>query len=187
LAGAATGAPTGGRATTTVVCSGRDAMAGGEGGGATTALEGWRGCGITVFFAGTTVASGAGAADLAAGCTGSTTAAVFFAGAGAPDSAALRARMAFSASPGLETPERSNFGSAAAFAPDFAEGRPLVRYSRTFAASSNSMELEWVFVAVTPTAVSASRMDLLFTSSSRARSLIRTLLIRPFLSSVLCG
>src|SRR4030081_3002022 len=42
------------------------------------------------------------------------------------------------------------------------------------------MELEWVFFSVTPTAVSASRMDLLFTSSSRARSLIRTLLIRPF-------
>jgi hypothetical protein len=161
-------------------------MAGGAGGGATTALEGWRGCGITVFLAGATATSGVGAAAFAAGFAGSA-AAVFFAGAGAPVSAALRARIAFSASPGLETPERSNFGSAAAFAPVFAEERPLVRYSRTFAASSNSMELEWVFVAVTPTAVSASRMDLLFTSSSRARSLIRTLLIRPFLSSVLCG
>src|ERR1700704_817638 len=47
------------------------------------------------------------------------------------------------------------------------------------------MELEWVFFSVTPTAVSASRMALLFTSSSLARSLIRTLLIRPFLYSAL--
>jgi uncharacterized protein YybS (DUF2232 family) len=42
------------------------------------------------------------------------------------------------------------------------------------------MELECVFFSPTPTAVSASRIDLLFTSSSRARSLIRTLFIRPF-------
>src|SRR3954462_15029674 len=47
------------------------------------------------------------------------------------------------------------------------------------------MELEWVFFSVTPTAVSASRMALLFTYSSLARSLIRTLLIRPFLYSAL--
>src|SRR6266852_6400609 len=47
------------------------------------------------------------------------------------------------------------------------------------------MELEWVFFSVTPTAVSASRMALLLTSSSLARSLIRTLLIRPFLYSAL--
>jgi hypothetical protein len=33
---------------------------------------------------------------------------------------------------------------------------------------------------VTPTAVKASRMDLLLTSSSRARSLMRTLLIYSF-------
>src|SRR5215469_1311826 len=47
------------------------------------------------------------------------------------------------------------------------------------------MELEWVFFSVTPTCGSASRMALLFTSSSRARSLIRTLLILPFLFSPL--
>ena len=40
-------------------------------------------------------------------------------------SAALRARMAFSASPGLETLERSNFGSALA-ADLAADGRPFV-------------------------------------------------------------
>jgi hypothetical protein len=53
-------------------------------------------------------------------------------------------------------------------------------YKRTFSASCSSRELECVFFSVTPTIGSVSRMALLFTSSSRARSLIRTLLIRPF-------
>ena len=55
-------------------------------------------------------------------------------------------------------------------------------WTRTFSASCSSSELEWVFFSVTPTSVSVSRMALLFTSSSLARSLIRTLLIRPFFS-----
>ena len=98
-------------------------------------------------------------------------------------SACLRSRIAFSASPGLETFERSNFGLLSVAALDaLAPPRPPVRYARTFSASSASIELECVFFSVTPTATSASRMDLLFTSSSRARSLIRTLLIRPFFS-----
>src|SRR4029077_16241916 len=54
-------------------------------------------------------------------------------------------------------------------------------WARTFSASCSSRELEWVFFSVTPTRGSASRMALLLTSSSLARSLIRTLLIRPFL------
>src|SRR5580704_18130989 len=54
------------------------------------------------------------------------------------------------------------------------------RYTRTFSASCSSKELECVFFSVTPTSGSVSSMALLFTSSSRARSLIRTLLIRPF-------
>jgi hypothetical protein len=53
-------------------------------------------------------------------------------------------------------------------------------YTRTFSASCSSRELECVFFSVTPTSASVSRMALLLTSSSRARSLIRTLLIRPF-------
>jgi hypothetical protein len=53
-------------------------------------------------------------------------------------------------------------------------------YTRTFSASCSSRELECVFFSVTPTTASVSRIALLFTSSSRARSLIRTLLIRPF-------
>jgi hypothetical protein len=55
-------------------------------------------------------------------------------------------------------------------------------YTRTFSASCSSRELECVFFSVTPTSGSVSRMALLLTSSSRARSLMRTLLIRPFVS-----
>ena len=51
---------------------------------------------------------------------------------------------------------------------------------RTRSASSPSRELECVLTPPTPTSLSESRIALLFTSSSRARSLIRTLLIRPF-------
>jgi hypothetical protein len=75
----------------------------------------------------------------------------------------------------LEILERSIFGltsEAEALSreeePDLAE-----KYLRTFSASSSSMELEWVFFSATPTASSASRIALLFTSSSLARSLIR--------------
>jgi hypothetical protein len=53
------------------------------------------------------------------------------------------------------------------------------KYLRTSTASCSSIELECVFFSVTPTAVRASRIALLFTSNSRARSLIRILLIHP--------
>jgi hypothetical protein len=89
--------------------------------------------------------------------------------------------MALSASPGLDTLERSNFGlvsTGCLVAPLLLP--PFLKYSRTLSAWSASIELEWVFPD-TPIASSASRIGLLFTSSSRARSLIRTLLIRPFL------
>ena len=59
-------------------------------------------------------------------------------------------------------------------------------WTRTFSASCSSRELECVFFSVTPTSGSASRMALLLTSSSLARSLIRTLLIRPFCCPALC-
>jgi len=95
-------------------------------------------------------------------------------------SACLRSRMALSASPGLETCDRSNLGRVSAWEARAGRGPRLLKYSRTFSASSSSMELECVFFSVTPTAVRASRMDLLLTSNSRARSLMRTLLIRSF-------
>lgn len=95
-------------------------------------------------------------------------------------SACLRSRIAFIASPGFEMFDKSNFGfcSTACLGALVPRLLPL-KWSRTLWASSASIELEWVF-PVTPIASSASRMGLLFTSSSRARSLIRTLLIRPF-------
>jgi hypothetical protein len=68
---------------------------------------------------------------------------------------------------------------------DCASAEPRM-WARTFSASCSSSELECVFFSVTPTCGSASRMALLFTSSSLARSLIRTLLIRPFCFSALC-
>jgi len=99
-------------------------------------------------------------------------------------SACLRSRIAFSASPGFEILERSILGSLAAAAERAPlDGAPPRRYVRTRAASSSSSELECVFFSVTPTAVKASRIDLLLTSSSRARSLIRTLLIRPLFAT----
>ena len=163
----------------------------------------WRGCGT--IRRGATVSAGAAAlADILAtfaaplvagpaatfappaGATGgfggvATTAAGRTGGAAfAAASACLRSRIAFSASPGLETLDRSNFGLAST-AGLLAEPRlPPLKYPRTFSASSSSIELEWVFFSVTPTAVSASRIDLLFTSSSLAKSLIRTLFIPPF-------
>ena len=51
-------------------------------------------------------------------------------------------------------------------------GRPWTRL-RMISATGSSMELEWVFFSVTPTSVNTSRIDLLFTLSSRAKSLIR--------------
>jgi hypothetical protein len=89
--------------------------------------------------------------------------------------------MAFKASPGLETCERLKLGLASWAGLAAEAGRePRVRKPRTSSASFSSMEDECVFFSVTPTAVKASRMDLLLTSSSRARSLMRTLLIYSF-------
>ena len=95
--------------------------------------------------------------------------------------------IAFSTSPGLEMCDRSILvlmpsGSVRAVRADLAAApSPEPRRCwRTFSASCSSSELECVFFSVTPTSVNTSRMALLLTSSSRARSLIRTLLIRLF-------
>jgi ABC-type sugar transport system permease subunit len=85
----------------------------------------------------------------------------------------------------LDTFDQSifGFGDSSTFARGPVDlAPPLCKCARTRSASSSSSELEWVFFSVTPTVVSTSRMALLFTSSSRAKSLIRTLLIRPFFS-----
>jgi hypothetical protein len=97
------------------------------------------------------------------------------------------ARIAFKTSPGLEMWDRSIFGftpsaSGRAARLDFALW-PLpepCKAARTLSASWSSSELECVFFSVTPTSVNTSRIALLLTSSSLARSLIRILLIRLF-------
>ncbi len=130
--------------------------------------------------AGAAATARGGAAATCPGDGGATTAAGRAGGAALmAASACLRSRIALSASPGLDTFERSNFGFASTAGLLAVEPRFPLKYSRTLSAWSASMELEWVF-PVTPIASSASRIGLLFTSSSRARSLIRTLLIRPF-------
>jgi hypothetical protein len=105
--------------------------------------------------------------------------------------ASLRCVIAFNTSPGREMCDKSILVliSSSPRTPrelDLpAEDEPSAEermYTRTFSASCSSRELECVFFSVTPTSGSVSRMALLLTSSSRARSLIRTLLIRPFVS-----
>jgi hypothetical protein len=105
--------------------------------------------------------------------------------------ASFRCVIAFSTSPGREMFDRSilvliSSSPRSARELDLPAGdEPSAeerRYTRTFSASCSSRELECVFFSVTPTSGSVSRMALLLTSSSRARSLIRTLLIRPFVS-----
>jgi hypothetical protein len=56
------------------------------------------------------------------------------------------------------------------------------RCLRTSSASCSSSELECVFFSVTPTTGRTSRIALLLTSNSRARSLIRILLIHSLVS-----
>jgi len=96
------------------------------------------------------------------------------------------AKIAFSTSPGLEILERSILGRFScslrepAVPPDPAGRDPRSKYPRTRSASCASMELEWVLPSAIPMDSRASRICLLLTSSSRARSLIRTLLIRLF-------
>lgn len=90
--------------------------------------------------------------------------------------------IARSTSPGREIWERSIFVfiSSSVWAAGrvaLAEAEPASAWERrrlrTSSASWSSSELECVFFSVTPTSVRTSRMALLLTSSSRARSLIR--------------
>ena len=92
----------------------------------------------------------------------------------------------FRTSPGLEMCDKSILGlNSSAAGAAARELRPLpgsacsAKYRFTRSASSTSMELECVFFSVTPTCTRASRMALLFTSSSLARSLIRIFCMPP--------
>ena len=185
--------------------------AAGRGDGA-TAVGGAGGATVTAGFsaAGGTIAgraagagvcgteTGAGGADAAAGAAGfaggATTVGLGGAGGagrgGGAAAASFFCVIAFSTSPGREMCDRSILvfisSSPRSVRAERADGdcasdEPRM-WARTFSASCSSSELEWVFFSVTPTSGSASRMALLLTSSSLARSLIRTLLIRPFFS-----
>jgi hypothetical protein len=169
------GAGRGGGALTGDAGTGSDAA-----GGATTertGMAGGAGCAIT----------GAGGGGATGFVTGGKTTAGFSGGA----AASFFCVIAFSTSPGREMCDRSILVliSSSPRSPrelDLPAGDEASaeerRYTRTFSASCSSRELECVFFSVTPTSGSVSSMALLFTSSSRARSLIRTLLIRPFVS-----
>jgi len=175
--------------------TGDDAAGGATTGGAET--TGGAGC----------AATGGAAGLVAAGATtgrpaGGTTTAGFSAGACVTGGAAGRAAtggvaasffcvIALNTSPGREMFDRSIFVLISSsprgpreLALPAADGPSAEErmYTRTFSASCSSRELECVFFSVTPTNGSVSRIALLLTSSSRARSLIRTLLIRPFVS-----
>jgi hypothetical protein len=154
------------------------------GGGATSGLTGG---GATV--AGRLTAAGGATAGLSSG--GAATGIGAGRGAGGGAAASFFCVIARRTSPGREIFDRSilvlisssprnprELDLLAAEEPS-AEER---MYTRTFSASCSSSELEWVFFSVTPTSGSVSRIARLFTSSSRARSLIRTLLIRPFVA-----
>ena len=143
------------------------------------------GGGATAGFGGTAIgAFAAAAAGLTSG-TGGWAAA----GRGGGAAAAAFWLMAFSTSPGLEIWDRSILVLISSASPR-AERADLAvavcdsalarKWARTFSASWSSRELECVFFSVTPTSGSTSRIALLFTSSSLARSLIRILLIRCF-------
>ncbi len=150
-----------------------------------------RGAGVGVA-AGFTTGGAAGAAD--AGTDG---AAVFVVstggrgatgrtGAGGTAAACCFCVMSFSTSPGLEMWDRSILVLISSASRVERADRPRAasavarKCARTLSASKSSSELEWVFFSVTPTSVRTSRIALLLTSSSLARSLIRILLIRPF-------
>lgn len=64
---------------------------------------------------------------------------------------------------------------------------PCPRRRRSSSAISSSRELEWVFLSATPSSGNSSRRTFGFTSSSRASSLMRILLIEDAPAELLCA
>ncbi len=198
VAGAAGGAATGrnegvaacGEA---VECAGREGTATGGAGGAGTVNVGLDdGVGTTKRGAGAFGGSSTG--DLAAGAGGAVTGFVSTGEAAVAGRAGAAAgccllMMAFRTSPGLEMCDRSILVLISSASLRLTRGALLAvcaslaarKWLRTFSASWSSKELEWLFFSVTPISGSTSRIALLFTSSSLARSLIR-IFIRPLAS-----
>jgi hypothetical protein len=154
--------------------------------------------GVTILGAGGAGASLAGFGGNAFGAAGAAKVSVFASAAGVVRGGLTTGRatgasaapfcwvMARNTSPGREIFDRSILvlmPSSPCGARDVraelgdASERPR-RCFRTRSASWSSRELECVFFSVTPTVVNTSRISLLLTSNSRARSLIRILLIR---------
>ncbi len=164
--------------------------AAGGGGGAATGLAG---CGTTSRGGGAAAGGGATTGAFATGAAGLASAGGLSAGrAGAAGGGACCLLIAFRTSPGLEMWERSILVLISSASVRLARGaRPVAvcasaaarKWCRTFSASCSSRELECVFFSLTPISGSRSRIALLLTSSSLARSLTRILVIRPFLSS----
>ena len=179
--------------------------------GGITTTAGGRYCaateaGVTILGAGAEVSTGfgGGTAFATAGASGASTFASTAEGAaggltttrgGAGCSTApFCCVMARNTSPGREIFDRSILvlipsstcaGREVFVELDAASERPR-RCFRTSSASCSSRELECVFFSVTPTVVSTSRISLLLTSNSRARSLIRILLIRSYFLFLCC-
>jgi len=169
-AGFSTGA--GGGATTTAGAGGLTT------GGVTTAVFSAAGAaGLGTTTAGFSAAGGAvGVAATGAGAAGlAATAGGLAGGAGGCCCSCSLCLSSFITSPGLEILERSIFGltSVADVLSREEELDLAEKCLRTRSASSSSIELEWVFFSVTPTSSNTSRIALLFTSSSLAKSLIR--------------
>ena len=174
-----------------------EAAGGGATGGAGTVNTGLAVVGgRTTFGGGAAGAEGAEAGAFAAGfvaagfvSTGGTAAGRV--GGAVTATGACCFRMASRTSPGLEMWERSILVLISSAAVRLARAGLVAacaslderKCARTFTASCSSKELECVFFSVTPTSSSTSRIALLLTSSSLARSLIRILVIRPFSSS----
>ena len=191
--GGATGGAGGlGGAETGAVVEALGGAAGGGGGGAITA-EADLGCGTTSRGAGGGSGAGfGGAGAFATGAAGlaSTGGAAGGTGFGAAGEAAACCFwvISFITSPGFEICERSIFvlisSSPRTVRADLEladEASRDLKTARTFSASWSSRELECVFFSVTPASGRTSRIALLLTSSSLARSLIRILLIRRFI------
>jgi len=143
-------------------------------GGAAGFATGGGGTGVAVAAGAVVLVSTGGRSDAGRAGTGGAAAACCF------------CVISFRTSPGLEMWDRSILvlisSASRVERADRAGAASAVarKCARTLSASKSSSELEWVFFSVTPTTVRTSRIALLLTSSSLARSLIRILLIRPF-------
>jgi hypothetical protein len=154
----------------------------------TTLLSAAGAAGLGVTTVGFSAGGGAtGAAFTGAAGAGGAAAGGLAGGAGGWCCSCSLCRSSFITSPGLEILERSIFGltSVAEALSREDELDRAEKCFRTRSASSSSIELECVFFSVTPTSSSTSRIALLLTSSSLAKSLIR-IFIRSLFPPVTC-